>query len=133
MNRFLKYASLVFVSLFLAVSLAQAQTVISSGTLLEGFVQDQKSKNFPTLVTIGTVDSVTGNFSGEISWPSLNSVHRIEGRVTGNTLVFKEVSHIKRGGAHLNCEYALVLDGSSLDGRWVEPGRDRGIVKLNIK
>jgi len=113
--------------------MAHAQNSISPGTILEGFVLDKKNKNFPMIVKIESIDSATGNFSGEVSWPSLNSIHRIEGRISGNTITFKEVSHIKKGSAHLNCEYALVIDGGSVDGRWVEPGHDRGPVQLKIK
>jgi hypothetical protein len=113
--------------------MAYAQNTFSPGTVLEGSVQDKKNKNFPTIIKIETIDNTTGNFSGDITWPSLNAVHRIEGRLAGNTITFKEVSHIKKGGAHLNCEYALIIDGISVDGRWVEPGRDRGTVQLKIK
>lgn len=133
MKRFCQYVSLVFASLFLVVALSYAQNTISSGAVLEGFVLDKNNKNFPMVVNIEWIDNATGNFKGNVSWPSLNSVHRIEGRLTVNTITFKEVSYIKQGGAHLNCVYALIIEGSSLDGRWVEPGIDRGIVQLKIK
>jgi len=133
MKRFLQHAAFVLVILFLVAPVAYAQSTISTGTSLEGFAWDKSNKKFPMVVTIVSIDNAAGNFAGEVSWPSLNSVHRIEGRLAGNTITFKEVSHIKKGGAHLNCEYAMVIDGRSLDGRWVEPGRDRGIVQLKIK
>ena len=133
MKRLCQYVSLVILSLFVVVTMAYAQNTFSPGTVLEGSVQDKKNKNFPTIIKIETIDNTTGNFSGDITWPSLNAVHRIEGRLAGNTITFKEVSHIKKGGAHLNCEYALIIDGISVDGRWVEPGRDRGTVQLKIK
>ena len=133
MKRMCQYLSLVFVILFLVAALAYAQSAISPGTVLEGFAADKKNKNFPMVVNIASIDEGTGNFSGDVSWPSLNAVHRIEGRLTANTITFKEVSYIKRGSAHLNCEYALVIEGGVLDGRWVEPGVDRGIVQLKVK
>jgi hypothetical protein len=122
----------VVASLVFFITTAYAQNAIFPGTILEGSVLDKKNKQFSTSIRIEAIDTNTGNFSGDISWPSLNSIHRIEGRLAGNTITFKEVSHIKKGGAHLNCEYALVIDGSSVDGRWVEPNRDRGTVQLRI-
>ncbi len=133
MERICQYLSLVFVSLFLVAAMAYAQNAISPGTVLEGFALDKKNKNFPMVVNIVSIDEGTGYFSGDVSWPSLNAVHRIEGMLTANTITFKEVSYIKRGGAHLNCVYALVIEGNALDGRWVEPGVDSGIVQLKIK
>ena len=122
----------VVASLVFFITTAYAQNAIFPGTILEGSVLDNKNKQFSTSIRIEAIDTNTGNFSGDISWPTLNSIHRIEGRLAGNTITFKEVSHIKKGGAHLNCEYALVIDGSSVDGRWVEPNRDRGTVQLRI-
>ncbi len=133
MRRFCQCVSLVFTSMFLVVVLAYAQSTISTGTVLEGFILDKSNKKFPMVVKIVSIDNANGRFAGEVSWPSLNSIHRIEGRLIGNTFTFKEVSYIKKGGAHLNCEYAMIIEGGSLDGRWVEPGRDRGSVKLKVK
>ena len=133
MKRFYQNAALVIASLFLVMPFAHAQNTISPGTVLKGFVLDKNKKKFPMVVKITSMDNADGNFTGDVSWPSLNSVHRIEGRLTANTITFKEVSYIKKGGAHLNCEYALIIDGGSLDGRWVEPGHDTGGVQLKIK
>jgi hypothetical protein len=133
MNRYVKIAVLTAIGFFFFAAPVQAQTTLLAGTALEGFALDQKNTNFPMMVKITEMDRATGNFAGEVSWPSLNSIHRIEGRIQGHTVTFREVSHIKKGRAHLNCEYALVIDGRSLDGRWVEPGRDRGSVQLKIK
>ncbi len=133
MRRFCQRASIVLVSLFLAVTLAHAQNTLFTGTVLEGFVLDKSNKKFPMVVKIESIDNATGKFIGDVSWSSLNSVHRIEGILTANTITFKEVSHIKKGGAHLNCEYAMIIEGNTLDGRWVEPGHNRGIVQLKVK
>ena len=72
----------------------------------------------------------SGAFRGELDWPSLGSLHEIRGTSTGWTLTFREVAAIKSGGAHLNCEYELVLDSASLRGPWREPGNDEGTVTL---
>ncbi len=93
MKRLCQYVSLVILSLFVVVTMGYAQNAFSPGTVLEGSVQDKNNKNFQTIIKIETIDNTTGNFSGDITWPSLNSVHRIEGRLSGNTITFKEVSH----------------------------------------
>lgn len=123
----------ILLVLCFAAASAYAADTITAGTVLEGFVLDKKERKYPMVVTIAAVDNATGKLEGNVSWTSLNSVHRIEGRVEGNRLTFKEVSYIKRGSAHLNCEYALVLDGGSLEGSWAEPGVDRGAVRLKIR
>jgi hypothetical protein len=133
MNRFYQHLSIVFLIIFILVTRVHAQNPLLPGTVLEGFAIDKSNKNYPMVVNIVSMDYGTGSFTGEVSWPSLNSVHRIEGRLASNTITFKEVSQVKKGGARLNCEYAMVIDGKSLDGRWVDPGRDRGIVQLKIK
>lgn len=133
MKRFYQHATLLLVSLLILVVPSHAQNAISAGTVLEGLAFNKSDKKFPMVVRIGSVDNVNGNFTGDVSWPSLNSVHRIEGNLTPHTITFREVAQIKKGSAHLNCIYALVIEGDSLDGRWVEPGKDRGIVQLKIK
>ena len=132
MKRLCKKVSFAVVTLIVFATLSYAQSKISAGTILEGFVLDSKETNFPMEVKIVSIDK-TGNFKGEVTWSSLESVHKLEGKLSGNTITFKEVSAIKKGSAHLNCEYALVIDGDSLDGRWVEPGFDSGVIKLKIK
>jgi hypothetical protein len=133
MKKFFLCLSAAVVNLIFFAALAYAQSILSAGTALEGFALDKKNKNFPVLIKIENIEETTGNFTGEITWPSLNSIHRIAGRIHEHTITFKEVSHIKRGGAHLNCEYAMVIDGKSMEGRWVEPERDRGTIQLQIK
>lgn len=133
MKKLFPCLSVAVVNLFFIVTLAYAQSILSPGVTLEGFALDKKNKNFPVTVKIESIEETTGNFSGEITWPSLNSIHRIEGRIHEHTVTFKEVSHIKKGGAHLYCEYAMVIDGKSMEGRWVEPERDRGTIQLQIK
>jgi hypothetical protein len=133
MKKIFQRVCLGILTFLVVAAMAHAQSAIAPGTVLEGFVLDKNNKKHPMVVRIASMDKTTGSLAGDVSWPSLNSVHRIEGMLFGNTVAFKEVSYIKRGSAHLNCEYAFIIDGGFLDGRWLEPGRDRGIVQLTIK
>lgn len=110
-----------------------AATLIKNGAVFKGEVADKKGSKFPSTLRITSVDDVSGDFVGEVSWPSLNSVHRIEGSIKGSTVVFKETKHIKQGGAHLNCEYAFVFDGQTLKGRWIEPNVDFGPAEYRLQ
>ncbi len=86
------------------------------------------SKTWKATLRIVKYDQRSGAFNGELSWPSLKSVHRVIGTVSGRTVVFKETERIKKGSAHLHCEYALINnDSGQLEGRWIEPGHDRGV------
>jgi len=103
----------------------------SSGMVFEGSVVSTRSgRSYQATIEIAAIDPSTGVFQGAITWPSLNAVNRIDGRISQHTISFKETQYIKQGGAHLNCEYELVLDGASLRGPWREPGNDEGTVAL---
>jgi hypothetical protein len=121
------------VLVFVTATQAMAGLTLASGSVLQGEVIDRKGSKFPSQIRIVAVNDQTGDFVGEVAWTSLNSVHKIEGRIKGNTIVYKETMYIKQGSAHLNCEYALVYDGQSLQGRWVEPGVDAGSAFYTIQ
>lgn len=110
-----------------------AASAITNGAVFKGEVTDRKGSRFPSTVRITSLNNASGDFVGEVAWPSLNSVHRIEGSIKGSTVVFKETGYIKRGGAHLNCEYAFVFDGQTLKGRWIEPGVDFGAAEYRLQ
>ena len=65
--------------------------------------------------------ATSGNVTGELSWPTLGSVHRISGAWTSDTLNFKEVSAIQAGRAHLNVSYTLTRTGNKLTGQYSDP------------
>jgi len=72
---------------------------------------------WPFKLTIIGSDS-NGLISGQIEWPSLNSIHEIEGTKTDTSITFTETSYIKRGSAILNCRYYLTQNGNSFTGTW---------------
>jgi len=59
-----------------------------------------------------------GSISGQIEWPSLNSINKIEGSKTATGITFAETEYIEQGGAFLNCRYYLDFKGTSLEGTW---------------
>jgi len=132
--RIWKMVPLVVMALFLALpGTGMCGTAIKDGAVFKGGATDKKGSRFASSFRVTSLNEATGEFTGEISWPSLNSVHKIEGAIRGNTVVFKETGHIKRGGAHLNCEYAFVFDGQTLTGRWIEPRVDHGPAEFTLQ
>lgn len=67
--------------------------------------------HWPMSVRILTFESSTGRFTGEVEWPTLTSIHRIEGSLIGARVVFTEVAYIRQGSAGLGCTYDLTLQG----------------------
>jgi len=112
---------------------ALADSVIPDGAVFKGESVDKKGVKFPSTIRIISIDNSSGDFIGEIAWTSVNSVHKIVGRIAGNTVVFKETEYIKKGRAVLNCEYAFVYDGKTLQGRWVLPYSDYGTSQYTIQ
>lgn len=80
---------------------------------------------------ITSFDGSTGAFSGQIVWPSLSSIHRIQGNVAGDKLSFTEVEAIQAGSAHLHVSYVFTLGKNDANGTWVDNGdRSRGEAKI---
>ena len=85
-------------------------------------------KKYTATIEVEKLNAKDGTFVGRLNWPNLGSIHRIEGKIAGGQLTFKETAYIKKGGAHLNCAYALKRKGDTLTGSWEEPGKDKGTV-----
>jgi len=111
-----------------------AGILLSKGAVFQGETLDNKGTKFPATIRITHIKESKGDFTGELSWPSLDAVHKIEGRIEGKTVVFKETEFIKKGKAILNCEYALIFDGQTLQGRWInESGKDFGTAQFKLQ
>ncbi len=76
--------------------------------------------NFQLKIT--SYNPSTGAIVGEITWPSLSSVHRIRGTLAGSRLTFTETEAIRPGGAHLNVAYTFTLGSASATGTWLDNG-----------
>ena len=101
--------------------------------LFSGEVRSTKGGVRKANLRFTAYDPASGNLEGELAWPSLNSIHRIAGSMTGNRIYFKEVDYIKRGSAHLNCEYTARYKHGVIIGQWVEPGDDQGNFQFQKK
>ncbi len=77
-------------------------------------------KTWPCKVRITSFDRSSGAIVGELTWSTLSSVHRIRGKLAGNSLSFTETEAIRAGGAHLNVEYTLTIAGGAVSGSWVD-------------
>jgi hypothetical protein len=111
-----------------------AGILLSKGAVFQGETVDNKGTRFPATIRITRIKESKGDLTGELSWLSLDAVHKIEGRIEGRTVVFKETEFIKKGKTILNCEYALIFDGQTLQGRWIcEPGKDFGTAQFKLQ
>lgn len=121
---------LILVVLFLfTVNIGWANNF--NGSVYSGKAISAKSgKSWPVKVKIVSYNQSTKSVEGEIEWPSLNSVHKIVGSLTGSQFTFKEVGYIKQGSANLNCQYTTTLSDNKISGTWTDPSSDRGTINL---
>ncbi len=104
------------------------------GTIYTGNAVSKKSgKSWKVTLKITSFNESSGFVEGEMEWPSLNSVHKIEGKLTDSKFTFKEVAYIKKGKANLNCQYTTNLKNNMISGTWTDPGSDRGTIELKKK
>ncbi|MDD5476451.1 MAG: FecR domain-containing protein [Syntrophales bacterium] len=105
-----------------------------AGSVFSGQAKSANSgKTWPATLKFTTYDQASGRLEGELEWSSLNSIHKIAGQLTGSRLTFKEVEYIKRGSAHLNCEYEGSFENNVIAGDWLEPNVDKGTFRFNKK
>ncbi|MBK7635210.1 MAG: hypothetical protein IPJ13_13720 [Saprospiraceae bacterium] len=72
-----------------------------TGSVFAGKAISSKSgRSWTANVKIISYNPSLGRVEGEIEWPSLNSVHKIVGELTGSNFTFKEVDYIKKGSAN---------------------------------
>ena len=95
---------------------------LTSGRTLSGEAWGDAGGNWKFELKITSYNPSTGAIVGEITWPSLASLHRIRGRLAGTTLTFTETEAIRPGGAHLNVAYTFMLAQSSATGSWIDNG-----------
>ena len=95
---------------------------LTSGKTLAGEAWGDAGGNWKFQLKITSYDPSTGAIVGEITWPSLASVHRIRGKLAGTSLTFTETEALRPGGAHLNVAYTFTLSQSSATGTWIDNG-----------
>jgi hypothetical protein len=95
---------------------------LTSGSTLSGEAWETQGprggRRWPFQVKVTSYDPGTGAIVGELTWPTLSSVHRIRGLLAGTTLTFTETEAIQPGSAHLNVSYDLTVGQSSADGTY---------------
>lgn len=105
----------------------------TGGTTLTGEAH-AGGRTWPFKIRITSHAAAGGAIVGEITWPSLNSVHRIKGKLSGNNLTFEETEAIRAGSAHLHCTYAMTLNATGAKGTWLDPSDNaRGTIVINNK
>ena len=88
------------------------------------------SREWPFKIQITSLER-DGSLTGELTWLTLSSVHRIRGTLIGGALEFVEVEAIRRGGAHLNVAYTLTVTQAGATGSWVDRGDgSKGTVRI---
>ena len=95
---------------------------LTSGKTFSGEAWGDGGGNWKFELKITSYNPSTGAIVGEITWPSLASVHRIRGRLAGTSLTFTETEALRAGGAHLNVAYTFTLGSTSATGTWVDNG-----------
>jgi hypothetical protein len=94
---------------------------LASGEELPCESRDGKTgQQWPCVIRITSRDGSTGAIAGEVKWTTLGAVHRIEGRLSGNGLTFRETEAIQAGSAHLNVAYSMTISGNVVTGTYVD-------------
>ena len=95
-------------------------SAFSYGSILKGEAGNGNDK-WPFVLKIIIFNNSNNTWVGELTWSTLNAIHRVEGKVNGSSISFKETDFIKRGNAVIGCIYNLNLDDNEvqLTGTWV--------------
>lgn len=103
---------------------------LQSGTTLHGTAWDQ-SETWPFVLTIDSIDN-EGFWNGRIQWPTLNSINRIQGLISGSKITFVETEKILPGKAAIGVNYILNLseNNESADGVWIYKGSGNAKLKF---
>lgn len=98
---------------------AKLEQLLNPLPALFGGESSGRRNRWPMRVRIVAHDRSSHKVEGEIEWPTLNAVHRMEGTLVDGTLVIREVGYIRKGQAGLGCAYELQLEGDHvLVGTW---------------
>lgn len=77
------------------------------------------SESWPFRMKVSQFVESDNSFTGQMEWPTLNGITRIEGTLIDGTLVFTEKEHIKRGNVALGTVYEFSkLENGRVEGRW---------------
>jgi hypothetical protein len=107
----------------------------TSGQQMTGVARSPDGKAWAFNIKVTRYIAGTGELTGIIEWPSLQSTHNIQGTLKGDALKFTEVSAIRPGGAHLNSSYDLTIVASGATGFYIDNASNppRGGVQIDNK
>ena len=78
-------------------------------------------RSWPCRFRLTRYVAATGRITGELTWTGLNSVHEVEGNLSGGRLTFTETRALRAGGAHLKVTYDLTVGAAQVTGAWRDP------------
>ena len=134
-----QFTCLILSLILVCLAPLSAMAATDFGLVLKGPHQGEVTQGARTYAFIITVDYFfedSGEITGKIEWPTLGSVHEIEGTLKGRDLYFKETNYIEKGKAKLNCVYYMKYSPNLhvFQGTWKELGTKKGgtaVIKLN--
>ncbi len=134
--KFRFYLYFIFASL-LFTNFVNAQhnpyDILTTNQVYSGEANSQKSGNkWQFNLVFKVLDKTNNLITGEIEWPSLNSVNLIKGNVEGKILNFSETEFIKKGGAVINTNYSLIENGDFMTGSWNYYNKDNGEFSFSL-
>jgi hypothetical protein len=102
--------------------LVSANYDVSATSLRESLALENKfngvvqggNQQWPVLVEIKFTRKNSSRFSGRMTWKTLGSIVKIDGRIRGNKLTFKSTAHIKRGQSVIGTTFTLSPSASGL-------------------
>lgn len=62
-----------------------------------------------------------GNFDAKLKWPTLNTIHKIDGIFLNGVIFFQEVEYIQKGDALIGCEFRVDVTRpvkGQAEGKW---------------
>ncbi len=93
-------------------------STLKSKKAFTGMAGDPSAK-WPFKLFFENFNPQNESFTGKMEWPSLEGTTKIRGNLIGNTIVFKEVAHIKKGDVILNTVYEInSIDDNKMSGTW---------------
>ena len=114
---------------------ASGVQILTSGEVLSCQARDGRDgRLWPCKIQITSHDASTGAIAGELTWPTLSSVHRIQGKLSGNSLTFTETQAIRKGSAHLNVAYTMTVSPGAATGSYLDHGdNSRGGMTITLR
>lgn len=141
MNRCSAFAPILLAAVAFAALLPAmpcAANDLEFGAVYAGVAKSSKSgKVWPFEINFDRLDErAPSTLWGQISWPSLRSVHILDARLEGDRLSFTEVEAAEKGKAHLKVRYEGRITGPAgdrrIEGSYTDPAGDHGTFAFEL-